>query len=449
MPLAPVVARAREHDVDVAEAGVADEALLAVEHPGVAVALRARLAARRGPSRRRARTARTSRALAATSSRAGTRCFCSSLPASRIGSDDELHVGRHQRDRARDLRQLLDVGAPRHVGRRSARRTRVGTREPEQARARPSPRRGRAGTRSPRRSRARAAGSARARRRGSPRAARAAHRSGATWRSLRRSLSSRQPGQARAGARGADRQAERAGERLGARGRRPCAARPAAIGAAPVEPVEQQLERRLRALEQRRRGRRRARWRSSASGIRVGEQPRVGDRRHRVALAVHDERRRLDARRAARSCRGRRTPTSAPTTPCGGARWRPKWRSSSRTRSGCSRRNSSREQPLASHARCRRSSRRPPRAPSAPSSPQRRPRRARAARRRAAEHQPAHPLGEAERQLLGDHPAHREPVDVRALDAERVEQPAPRRRRARPSTSGAAARPSAPEPRLS
>ena len=54
---------------------------------------------------------------------------------------------------------------------------------------------------------------------------------------------------------------------------------------------------------------------SSASGMRVGEQPGVGDRRHRVALAVHHERRRPDAPRAARSCRGRRTPTSAPTRP--------------------------------------------------------------------------------------------------------------------------------------
>ena len=43
MPAGARVAGAREHDVGVGVAGVADEALLPVEHPRVAVALGARL----------------------------------------------------------------------------------------------------------------------------------------------------------------------------------------------------------------------------------------------------------------------------------------------------------------------------------------------------------------------------------------------------------------------
>ena len=43
--------------------------------------------------------------------------------------------------------------------------------------------------------------------------------------------------------------------------------------------------------------------------------------------------------------------------------------------------------------------------------------------RGAAEHEPAHPVGEPDRHLLGDHAAHRQAVDVGAVDAERVQQP--------------------------
>jgi hypothetical protein len=47
--------------------------------------------------------------------------------------------------------------------------------------------------------------------------------------------------------------------------------------------------------------------------------------------------------------------------------------------------------------------------------------RPRAARRRAGEHERADALGEADRELLGHHPAERGSEDVSALDVERVE----------------------------
>ena len=217
--LGAVVARAGEHDVDVAEPGVADEALGAVEHPGVAVALRARLE-RAGV-----------RADVGLGEREGAERLARQQPGEdalllllAAGQQDrqrhELHVGGHQRDRARDLRELLDVGAPRHVG-LAAPAVLAREAEPEQVvlghhRVEVA------------RVLAVLVDLAHARldllahdRRGSPRAARAAHRSVATWAFLSfGACRASSAGEARAGARGADRQAERAGERLGARGQR-------------------------------------------------------------------------------------------------------------------------------------------------------------------------------------------------------------------------------------
>ena len=116
MPPAPVVAGAREHDVGVGVARVADEALLAVEHPRVAVALGARLQRRRVGADRRLGQRVGAVALAA-DQRREARLLLLLAARDQDRQRHELHVRRHQRDRAGDLRQLLDVGAPRHLGR--------------------------------------------------------------------------------------------------------------------------------------------------------------------------------------------------------------------------------------------------------------------------------------------------------------------------------------------
>ena len=111
-----LVAGAREHDVGLGVAGVADEALLPVEHPRVAVALGAHLE-RGGVGADRGLGQRVGAVALAAHQRREPLALLLLGAGEQDRQRHELHVRRHQRDRAGELRQLLDVGAPGHLGR--------------------------------------------------------------------------------------------------------------------------------------------------------------------------------------------------------------------------------------------------------------------------------------------------------------------------------------------
>src|SRR4051812_11676532 len=108
-------AGAGEDHVDAADARVADEALLAVEHVDVAAALGARLEGGRvAPD---ARLGQRVRAVHRAVDQAGQPSLLLLLcPGEHDRQRDELYVRRHERDGARDLCELLDEGAERDLG---------------------------------------------------------------------------------------------------------------------------------------------------------------------------------------------------------------------------------------------------------------------------------------------------------------------------------------------
>jgi dienelactone hydrolase len=113
--LRPGRAGAREDDVDAAHAGVADEALLPVEEPHVAVALGARLERRRvGADARLGQRVRAVHRAVDEGRQPPPLLLLTAGEHDR--QRDELHIGRHQRNRPRHLRELLDEGAERDLG---------------------------------------------------------------------------------------------------------------------------------------------------------------------------------------------------------------------------------------------------------------------------------------------------------------------------------------------
>ena len=219
-----------------------------------------------------------------------------------------------------------------------------------------------------------------------------------------------------------DRQAERACDGLGP-GPHPCVRRAGRDRLTPVEPAREHRGRQLGALERVRvagaGNQRRARRRGSAppAGGRSRSEPSHRARRASRASAPgsgprRDDRVVVDRRPQVRrdrpgASRGVRRSAAAARV-CAPA-----------ARAGTRARRAS----LRATARPARPARRVAAAPSALSSPQRRPDGARAARRRAAQHQPAHPLGDGEWPAPG-----------------RSSRPSRRRRRARSSMPSASSR---------